>query len=183
MNDLTRTQQDLAKDVRSLDELEGVIERGQQTFMEVGEALLTIKERRLYREAGFDTFDAYCQKRWGFGKRRANQVLAAAEVGTMVPGLNERQARALAPIRHDPELMREVVEQAMADGVITGRVLAQIVEREERNYQLLCRALELVRQLPRNPDEIDEKTKAVLRQVLDRLKEISERSKQAKVKP
>jgi len=175
MNDLTRTQQDLAKDVRSLDELEKVIERGKQTFMEVGEALLSIKERRLYREAGFDTFDAYCRKRWGFGKRRANQVLAAAEVGTMVPGLNERQARALAPIRHDPELMREVVEQALADGTITGRVLAKIVAEEEERYQLLVSILELVRQI--TPDEVDDKMRAVMREMLVLLKAKLEQSR------
>lgn len=70
---------------------ESIIERGRQTFVEVGTALMEIREARLYREQGFATFEDYCQERWGWGRMRASQLITAAEVvlelksGTIVP--------------------------------------------------------------------------------------------------
>ena len=43
-----------------LAELEAIIETGTQTFVEVGNALLEIRKRRLYREQGYKTFEDYC---------------------------------------------------------------------------------------------------------------------------
>lgn len=60
-------------------ECEEVIERGMETFLEVGGALLAIREGRLYRER-FGTFEEYCQKRWEMTARRARQLCAATEV-------------------------------------------------------------------------------------------------------
>ncbi len=74
---------------------ESIIERGRQTFVEVGTALMEIREARLYREQGFGTFEDYCQERWGWGARRARQLTDAAEVvlqiksGTVVPLLED----------------------------------------------------------------------------------------------
>jgi protein gp37 len=91
--------------------LEGIIERGQQAFIEVGNALLEIRDRRLYREQGFATFEDYCRKRWNWGRHYVNRQIAAAEVvknlepiGTIPK--NEAQARELAPL--PPEQQREV---------------------------------------------------------------------------
>jgi VRR-NUC domain len=89
-----------------LDELEAIIERGLQTFVEVGLALSEIRESQLYREA-HATFEDYCRERWDFTDRRARQLIAAAGIGTMVPVRNERQARELAPLREQPERLRE----------------------------------------------------------------------------
>jgi hypothetical protein len=102
--DLTTTE------TTRLGELEETIERGLQTFLEVGLALTEIRESKLYR-VDFDTFEAYCKGRWGFTRRRANQLVEAARVGTMVPVENERQARELAPLREVDEI-RAVWRQA-----------------------------------------------------------------------
>jgi VRR-NUC domain len=91
---------------KRLDELEAIIERGVQTFVEVGLALSEIRETRLYREV-HATFDDYCRERWDFTDRRARQLIAAAEIGTMVPVESERQARELAPLRDEPKQLRE----------------------------------------------------------------------------
>ena len=53
-----------------LAELETVIESGIRTFVDVGRALLEIRDSRLYRES-YPTFDEYCRERWGFGRIRA----------------------------------------------------------------------------------------------------------------
>lgn len=82
-----------------LAELETVIERGQQTFVEVGNALAEIRDQRLYKET-HATFEAYCRERWGFGRNYANKQIAAAHgvaaLGTDVPiPKTEGEARAL----------------------------------------------------------------------------------------
>ncbi len=66
-----------------LAELEAVVERGLQTFVEVGEALGEIRDQRLYR-ATHRTFEEYCRDRWGFVASRARQLIAAAETVTAV---------------------------------------------------------------------------------------------------
>jgi hypothetical protein len=95
MTDLTRTL--TAVEVDYLAECEDRIERGLQTFVEVGTALAMIRDNKLFR-ADHPTFAEYCEKRWGFTDRRARQIIEAAEIGTMVPVENERQARALAGV-------------------------------------------------------------------------------------
>lgn len=48
-------------------------------FVEIGLALATIRDRRLYR-AEFRTFEEYCRERWGFSRRRAYQLIACARI-------------------------------------------------------------------------------------------------------
>lgn len=96
-----------------LAELENTIEKGQQTFIEVGNALLEIRDTRLYRDT-HSTFESYCRQRWGFERNYANKLVSAAEVvtllepmGTTVP-TNEAQARELAPLLSEPDALRRV---------------------------------------------------------------------------
>jgi phage N-6-adenine-methyltransferase len=100
-----------------LEVLEGIIERGRQTFIEVGEALLEIRDSRLYR-AGHLTFEDYCRERWGFMRDTGDRLIAAAEVALALTPIgvsptNEAQARELAPLRGDPEAMREVWQETL----------------------------------------------------------------------
>lgn len=80
--------------VPSLAELEQVIERGRQTFREVGGALTVIRDARLYLQT-HPTFETYCRDRWGMSRPRAYQLIAAASVSTAVDIQNEHQARRL----------------------------------------------------------------------------------------
>jgi hypothetical protein len=88
----------------TLAELEAIIDRGKQTFVEVGNALTEIRERKLYRK-GYATFEDYCQQRHGFSSSRGRQLIAAAATVTAVtlsggtPPTSEREARALAQER------------------------------------------------------------------------------------
>lgn len=45
----------------------------------IGRALKAIRDRRLYLEAGYPSFDAYCRDRWGFGRTHATSLIRAAE--------------------------------------------------------------------------------------------------------
>lgn len=62
-----------------LEECEEVISRGLKTFNEVGEALLSIRDCRLYRP-GFSTFEDYCRERWDLKERQAYRLMDAAKV-------------------------------------------------------------------------------------------------------
>jgi hypothetical protein len=99
-------------------ELERVVARGLQTFVEVGQALAAIRDQRLYR-AGHATFEDYCRERWGFGRTRAHRLIEAADLAAMLPmgnkPANERQARELAPLKDDPEQVRAVWTEAVAE--------------------------------------------------------------------
>ncbi len=116
---------------RSLDQNEAVIERGLGTFVEVGEALMAIRDGRQYRDADYSDFDTYCRERWGMSRTQSDRLITASDVvSTLAPigatPQTESQARALAPLRDDPEAMAEVMAdvaaQVEAEG---GRVTAE----------------------------------------------------------
>lgn len=96
-----------------LAECEAVIERGLTTFIEVGAALLRIRDERLYRDT-HPSFEAYCGERWGLERKRAYDLVVAAQVvGELSPigdtpaPRNESVARELAPLRVVPDDLRE----------------------------------------------------------------------------
>lgn len=119
-----------AQEAADLGRLEKVVEAGVEAFRAVGDALVEILERRLYR-GSHGSFDAYCRERWGFAGRRAYRLIKAAAVTAelektvwpsgphSLPSLpilpqNERQARAIAdvPAEHRAEVWRRGVEEA-----------------------------------------------------------------------
>jgi len=108
-----------------LSELESVIERGLPTFTEVGDALMGIRDGKLYRQT-HGTFENYCRERWGFSKRHANRLVGAAGVlgvlGSIGPALSgESHARELVPLLNTPDVMREVVESVAEQGRRNGK--------------------------------------------------------------
>ena len=66
-------------EVQRLEALESVIDAGMQTFVHVGNALLEIRDNRLYRNT-HRTFEEYCRERWEFSKSHASRLISAAEV-------------------------------------------------------------------------------------------------------
>jgi hypothetical protein len=96
---------------------EDIIARGLTSFLEVGDALQTIRSERLYL-LSHATFADYCLQRWGFSDARARQLVLAAKTVTVVTagGLDaptsERQARELAKV---PEPQREQVWRETLD--------------------------------------------------------------------
>ncbi len=83
---------------------EQVIERGLATFVDVGRALMRIRDSRLYRD-GYTSFEEYCRDRWGMDRISAHRHIDAAKAvlsmdntGAPLP-VNVGQVRELAPIR------------------------------------------------------------------------------------
>src|SRR5688572_3420955 len=82
---------------------EKIISAGLKTFSEVGNALLRVRDSRLYRDS-YKSFEAYCREKWGWSHQRADQYIAAASVaknlttsGCQEPE-SERQTRPLAKL-------------------------------------------------------------------------------------
>lgn len=133
---------------RELAECEAVIEAGQKTFVEVGEALTRIRDKRLYR-ATHKSFDLYCQDMWNWTRQRANQLIDAAEVVNQLPNesrvlsttvvKNEAQARALkpVPVEERPNVLDKAAQlgrgKATAGSIKEARrVLAEPVRSEPK---------------------------------------------------
>lgn len=100
---------------RRLKECEKVIQRGRDTFLEVGGALGEIRESRLYR-IEFATFEDYCRERWNISKSHANRLIdSAAVVSNLTPigviPTTESQARELVSL--EPDVQRAVWEVAL----------------------------------------------------------------------
>lgn len=132
---------------------ESIIERGLKTFVEVGGALLAIRESRLYRQE-YETFEEYCKGRWGFTRMRASQLISASEVignlsvnhGLQIP-TSERQARPLTQL--EPEEQAAAWQQAVEtapNGKVTAAHVQQVVDEykastHDEYYESLAESL------------------------------------------
>lgn len=103
-------------------ELERIIQKGKDTFVEVGTALSEIRDSRIYR-ATFKTFEEYCQNRWDFSRQYVNKIISAAEVvskmeTTVSKPTSERQVRELAkaPEEDRPAAWERAQEIAKEEG-------------------------------------------------------------------
>ena len=120
-----------------LDHCETVISMGLSTFIKVGEALLTIRDHRLYRE-DFSTFDDYCRDKWGIASSRARQLMGANETvqdiksvtngNTFLP-TNERQTRPMARLTpNEKGLVWEKAVEKAGDKLPSGKLIERIVQ-------------------------------------------------------
>lgn len=142
---LTRVDSETGEVVKvTLADCEKVIEAGFAQFIEVGLTLILVRDERLYREANFKTFESYCEQRWSefFGSRiRAYQFMDAAQVaqslstnGLQMPA-NERQARALVPLKENPDAMVEAFTEAQRraeseDRTVTAALIEKVVDEK-----------------------------------------------------
>lgn len=122
-----------ASEKTQLRELETIISRTKDSFMECGLALGKIRDGRLYRE-NFGTFETYCEKTWGWKRSQAYRLIAAAEIKLSPMGdkvANERQARELAKI---PEKERAKIMQTVEEkGIVTAKTIRETVESAGKN--------------------------------------------------
>ena len=119
---------------------EQTIGRGFQSFVEVGLALVKIRQERLYRQEYCD-FDHYCRQRWGVSRIHAHRNIEAAKVHEMLPignkPANEAQVRPLTRIRTEDgdldqkaisRVWQRVVDNAPADNAGRKVITAKVVE-------------------------------------------------------
>jgi hypothetical protein len=163
-------------DSARLAELEGIISRGLASFGEVGQALLEIRERRLYR-ATHPTFEAYCRERWGWSKTHANRQIQAAELaGALTPiGVippNEAQARELAPLlSQGPEAVRAAWVAATATNAApTAANVRAVVQRPVTPEEDIWAWAEATLDGPFTPEDFDGGTGWITTKLLHHLR-------------
>jgi hypothetical protein len=119
---MTEAVQDLAnvltpEERALLKTLEKRISHGWQSFTDVGDALLTVRDRKLYREK-YRTFGDYSEKEWGFSRQRAHQLMDAATtthaLSTTVDIQSEREARELKGTVKIVEALSPESQQALS---------------------------------------------------------------------
>jgi len=125
-----------------LQEMEGIIEPGLRTFYQVGCALATIRDSRLYRET-HATFEEYCKDRWDMRQAHAYRLIDSASVqdvlspiGDIQPA-NEAQIRPLTKLETaeaQQEAWEMVIETA-PEGKITARHVSKVVSDMRDMYQ------------------------------------------------
>jgi hypothetical protein len=126
--------------------LEGVIQTSLGTFMEVGNALAEIRDRRLYR-IEHQTFEDYCREKWGMNRAYANHLVRASDAVKSLPPemativATESQARELAKV--EPEHREQVVAAAVeaTGGKITAAAIkeaAKVIEAPTQTNLLLA---------------------------------------------
>lgn len=103
--------------------LEQIIHHGRRTFLEVGAALLRIREARLYKLT-HSSWESWCLDRWGSSKRHADRQISAVKLvqesnrmGPNVPVSCERQARELA---RAPSEVRHLVAAEVRAAIESG---------------------------------------------------------------
>lgn len=120
----------------SLRKLEATIEKGVATFIEVGLALRSIRDEKLYREQ-HKTFEKYVSERWGFEKSQAYRLIDACEVREKLSPIGDKNER-VAEINKESQLrelvdvpeenLEEVIDKAAeiaGDEPITAKVIKQ----------------------------------------------------------
>jgi DNA modification methylase len=107
----------------ALEREEERIQEGLESFAQVGIALDNVREQRLYRAAGYETWLEYLDRRWGLSRSYAHRLIEAARVIALLPignivdvvlPTNEAQARPLARLKRDPEAVSEAWQEAVA---------------------------------------------------------------------
>lgn len=119
---------------RDLHGLEVRVSAGLRTFLDVGQALAEIRDRRLYAEH-HDTFESYCRERWGMSKTHANRLIASAATMEMLDGVearpsNEAQVRPLTLLPADQQAAawERAVEAAGGPSRVTAAAVGRVVD-------------------------------------------------------
>lgn len=116
-----------------LTELEAMIANSRDHFVSVGRALREIRDNRLYKQALFETFEAYVRARWDMGRAHAYRLIAFYEIignlspiGDILPE-NEAQVRPLT--RLTPCEQRELWKDFVKSGSeVTARSIKKFID-------------------------------------------------------
>ena len=176
--------------MRALAAEESRIERGLSHFLEVGEALRTIRDKQLFannRETEYLSWVDYLSKRWGMTENYANRLMSAADVvkelaerGHSILPITESQARPLVklPAEQAADAWAEVVATTAPDAITAAAIEEKVLKyrkpRKNRNrkpaaVKLKGKGWKLT--IERTTATID--VEAILAEALERLKNLS----------
>ena len=111
-----------------LRECEKIISIGLHAFVEVGNALVEIRNQRLYR-ANFPNFELYCRERWQLKRQRAYEMMEAAEiVQSLHDSMSEISDKLPQKESHAAQLVKVPAEDR-------SKVWKEVVNSSENNHQ------------------------------------------------
>jgi len=155
-----------------LERCEVVIKQGLNTFIEVGEALFLIRDKRLYRRE-FKTFEDYCQQKWSMPRRHVNRMIAASEtiinlgpIGPILPE-SESQVRPLVGLEKDVQIAvwNDVVHESIIDNKkITAKMVEQKAEQYKEINEIISGAEKYQMFAISTPEELLKKAKEVAKE-------------------
>jgi hypothetical protein len=155
-----------------LERCEVVIKQGLNTFIEVGQALRTIKEKRLYR-ISFKTFEDYCVGMWAFKRSEAYRLIDASVVisnlspiGDILPK-TESQTRFFTSL--EPEIQKEVWKEVVKQSEETRQpITAAKVQSVVNDWKPVNQEIKEVKNEPMfaisTPEELLKKAKEVAKE-------------------
>ncbi|GAB6191120.1 hypothetical protein [Desulfocastanea catecholica] len=127
---------------KRLEQLENLVVENFKTFVQVGQALAEIKERKLYRMKAL-TFEKYCKELFDIAKSRVRELINATDVienlrhgggfgdDQLLLPLNERQVRPLIKLRPEQQL---AVWKAAVESAPRGKVTSSHVANVVKSY-------------------------------------------------
>lgn len=123
---------------------EKTIERGINTFVEVGQALAEIRDAKLYR-ASHKTFEAYCDEKWKFSRQRAYQLIDQAKVVRAVANaagadlsntLDKITARDTQVLKTDLPAVTAEIKSRVEQGEAPAKAVADVVAETRAEKQV-----------------------------------------------
>jgi len=119
-----------------LKHLETIIAKNQYRFYEIGQALLEIRDSRLYKQTLFTSFEAYARSRWDIGRSQLYRLIDAysvinnlSPIGDRFPG-NEAQTRPLVPL--SPPEQRKIWKEFLSTKVeVTARNIQKFIDKRK----------------------------------------------------
>jgi hypothetical protein len=116
-----------------------VLGMGWNAVVDAGLALARIRDGRLYREE-FDSFEAFCQAKWEYGRRYVNRLICAAQIfrklgtgSSLLKPERETQVRPLVGLA--PEQVQLAWERAVQKAT-GGRITERLVKKAVQELQL-----------------------------------------------
>jgi hypothetical protein len=109
-------------EIGRLESIETDMEKSRKAFVEFGNNLVEIQVKRLWRR-DYNSWDAYCQNRWGLGRTQAQKYMRGAgtikalppTIAAQIPDIES--ANRLS--RLEPDKMKSVIKAASKDGPAT----------------------------------------------------------------
>lgn len=145
MNELTTSESN------RFSKLETTIKQTQGAFIACGNALMEIRDSRLYRDK-YSTFAEYCEKRWGWTRRHADQLITSAKLVLELKNENDRsqnendrsqnigralqnewQVRALVNVA--PENRLRVLKAAIKAGNVTAAGITEAAQQDTNSEE------------------------------------------------
>ena len=174
-----------------LERCEVVIKQGLNTFIEVGEALFLIRDKRLYRRE-FKTFEDYGQQKWSMPRQHVNRMISGYKIvnhlepmGSILPE-SERQVRPLVGLEKDVQIAvwNDVVHESIIDNK---KITAKMVEHKAEEYKEINQIISGIEKYSMfaisTPEELLKKAKEVAKERAEVKRQIIDQKGSSEVIP